>query len=174
MAGERGPLPKPAQLHLLHGNPSKKPMAALLDEKVRPKVEIPEAPKHLIPEARAEWTRIVTHLEQLGLISQIDRAALSAYCQAWGRWVDVEGKIAELNKKDKQHLAGLIGDTPSGYKQISVLLQISNRCVEQMEKFLSHFGMSPAARSRVTASDPQIALPGMDKPQEGGWGTFKR
>jgi len=174
MAGERGPLPKPAQLHLLHGNPSKKPMAALLDEKVRPKVEIPAPPAHLIPEARAEWDRITVHLEQLGLISQIDRAALAAYCQSWGRWVMVEKRIAGENHVDKKHLAGLVGDTPSGYKQISVLLQISNRCVEQMEKFLSHFGMSPAARSRVTASDPQMALPGIDKPQEGGWGTFKR
>ena len=42
-----------------------------------------------------------------------------------------------------------------------------------MGKFLAEFGMSPAARSRVTASDPQIALPGMEKPKEGGWGTFE-
>lgn len=171
--GERGPLPKPASLHVLHGNPSKKPMAALLDEAVRPKVEIPECPGHLTTEAKDEWARITVHLEQLGLISQIDRAALAAYCQAYGRWVDVEGKIAILNAEDRDGVAGMIGDTPSGYKQISVLLQISNRCVEQMEKFLRHFGMSPAARSRVTAGDPQMALPGMDKPQEGGWGAFK-
>lgn len=174
MAGAGGRPAVPGNLHLLHGNPSKKPMAALLDEKVRPKVEIPEAPAHLMLEARAEWDRISVHLEQLGLISQIDRAALAAYCQAWGRWVMVEKRIAGLNYADKKHLAGLVGDTPSGYKQISVLLQISNRAVEQMEKFLSHFGMSPAARSRVTASDPQMALPGIEKPQEGGWGTFKR
>lgn len=171
-AGGRPALP--ANLHLLHGNPSKKPMAALLDEKVRPKVEIPSAPAHLTPAAKEEWARVTPHLEALGLISQIDRAVAAAYCQVWGRWVQVEEKIAALNKKDKKHLDGLVGDTPSGYKQIHVLLQISNRCVEQMEKLLSHFGMSPASRSRVIASDPQMGLPGIPKPQEGGWGTFKQ
>lgn len=173
MAGERGPLPRPAQLHILRGNPSKKPIGALLDEAVRPAVEIPECPDHLQGEARAEWQRIGGHLQKLGLISQIDRAALAAYCQSYGRWVEVEIKIAVLNAEDKDGVAGFINDTPSGYKQISVLLQISNRCVEQMEKFLRHFGMSPAARSRVTPSDAQVSLPGMDGPQEGGWGAFR-
>lgn len=171
--GERGPLAHPANLHLLRGNPSKKPISALLDEGVRPKVEVPDCPEHLTAEARREWSRISGHLKQLGLVSQIDMAALAAYCQAFGRWVDVETKIAILNAEDRDGVAGMIGDTPSGYKQISVLLQISNRCVEQMEKFLRHFGMSPAARSRVTAGDPQMPLPGMEKPQEGGWGAFK-
>lgn len=168
-----GPKPTPANLHLLRGNPSKLKRASLIDEIVRPPVAIPDCPAHLIDEAKLEWKRITLHLFRLGLITDLDRAALAAYCQAYGRWSAVEMKIAVINKKDRDHTAGLIGDTPSGYKQISVLLQISNRCVEQMEKFLSHFGLSPAARSRVTASDVQMPLPGMEKPSEGGWGNFK-
>jgi P27 family predicted phage terminase small subunit len=165
----------PGNLHLLRGNPSKKPMAALLDEQVRPAVAIPECPKHLDAEARAEWSRITPHLEKLGLISEIDMAALAGYCTAWSDYVWASRRIDELNKKakDKTGEAGRIWDTPSGYKQISVPMQIRNRALEQMAKFLSEFGMSPAARSRVTASDPQMGLPGMDKPQEGGWGEFK-
>ena len=179
---ERGPLPKPANLHLLRGNPSKKPLASLLDDVVRPRVEIPDCPAHLEGEARTEWERIAPHLQGLGLISQIDRAALTAYCDAWGEYVWASTRIAAYNAADRKSKRpadatgerGRIWDTPSGYKQISVLLQIRNRALELLTRFLAEFGMSPAARSRVTASDPQLVLPGLDKPAEGGWGTFQK
>jgi phage terminase small subunit len=210
--GERGPKPLPANVHLMRGNPSKKPLAALLDDVVRPDVAIPEAPAHLGEEARAEWDRITGHLQALGLIAEIDRAALTGYCVAWGRHVEAELRIAELDAehqamlearalagagepgsaqgsepaaagdaprkltaRERAERPGHIGTTPSGYQQISVWLQISNRSLEQCEKFLAHFGMSPALRSRVTASDPrQPELPGVEpKPVEGGWGAFK-
>jgi len=149
----------------------------LLDETIRPPVEIPEAPASLRGEARSEWERITPHLAKLGLISQIDRAALAAYCTAWGDFVWAENRVAALNDEarevgDKTGERGRIWDTPSGYKQISVPLQIRNRAMEVMAKFLAEFGMSPASRSRVTASDPQSSLPGFDAPQEGGWGKF--
>lgn len=225
--GERGPKPLPANVHLMRGNASKKPLAALLDDVVRPEVAVPEAPGHLGAEARAEWERITGHLQALGLIAEIDRAALTGYCVAWGRHVEAELRIAELDDehqamlearavaqasaaaneasgpagpaetrsaregepapapaaaasrkltaRERAERPGHIGTTPSGYQQISVWLQISNRSLEQCEKFLSHFGMSPALRARVTASDPrQPELPGVEpKPQEGGWGAFK-
>jgi P27 family predicted phage terminase small subunit len=165
--GERGPKPLPANVHLLRGNASKKPLASLLDDVVRPDVEIPECPAHLEAEARVEWGRITPHLEKLGLISQIDRAALTGYCVAWGRHVEAETKIKAVGD------SGLVETTPSGYKQISVWLQISHRSLDQMAKFLAMFGMSPSDRSRVTASDPQLPLEGMEPPKIGGWGTFQ-
>jgi P27 family predicted phage terminase small subunit len=101
--------------------------------------------------AKKEWRRISPQLEKLGLITQMDRAALAVYCQAYARWADTEAKIKKLGDD------GLIEETPSGYKQISVLLQISNRAAEQMHKFMAEFGMSPSSRSRVTPS-PQMEL----------------
>lgn len=171
--GQRGPKPLPANVHLLRGNPGKKALASLLDDVVRPDVAVPPCPQHLEPEARAEWKRIAPHLRRLGLISQIDRAALTGYCVAWGRHVWAERRIKELSEGDATRDKGYIGVTPSGYQQISVHTQMSNRALELMAKFLAEFGMSPAARSRVTASDPQLGLPGLDKPAEGGWGAFK-
>jgi P27 family predicted phage terminase small subunit len=176
--GERGPKPLPANVHKLRGNASHKPLASLLDDIVRPDVEIPECPQHLDEEAMAEWARITPHLERLGLISQLDRAALVGYCQAWSDYVWAARRIADLNQGDASGERGRIWDTPSGYKQISVPMQIKNRALDQMDKFLAHFGLSPALRSRVTASDPrapvQPDLPGVDpKPAEGGWGTFQ-
>jgi P27 family predicted phage terminase small subunit len=199
--GERGPKPTPPALQLVRGDPrnqGKAKLAALLDETIRPAVEIPDAPKTLSKEARDEWERIAPHLARLGLISQIDRAALAAYCTAWGDYEWAEKRIAEINRgarevlkddqgqptgklgkrhADKTGERGRIGITPSGYQQISVVMQIRNRALEFMAKFLAEFGMSPAARTRVTPSDTagsQASLPGMDKPQEDGWAQFNK
>jgi P27 family predicted phage terminase small subunit len=157
---------------LLRGNASKKPLGALLDDVVRPDVEIPECPDHLEGEALAEWERITPHLAKLGLISQVDRSALAGYCDTWGEYVWACQQIKIHNAGDPSGQRGRVWDTPSGYKQISVLQQIRNRSLEQMKSFLAMFGMSPADRSRVTQSDPQLGLPGLEKPEAGGWGSF--
>jgi P27 family predicted phage terminase small subunit len=170
--GARGPKPLPANVHLLRGNASKKPLGQLLDDVVRPEVAIPPCPSHLSDDAKQEWRRISKHLYRLGLISHIDRAALTGYCQSWGDYVWAQRRIAELNADDPSGYRGRVWSTPSGYKQISVPMQISNRALDQMAKFLAEFGMSPAARSRVTASDAQGELPGFEKPSEGGWASF--
>src|SRR3990167_6300738 len=88
MTGSRGPLPKPTALKLLEGNPGK--LALNLSDGVNPRIEVPTAPKHLSPEARKEWKRITPLLEELGLISGLDRAALGLYCQSVGRLSELE------------------------------------------------------------------------------------
>lgn len=195
--GQRGPKPLPANVHLMRGNASKKPLASLLDDIVRPDVEIPDCPDHLEGEARSEWDRITPHLVKLGLISQIDRAALAAYCDTWGEYVNAcacikamrehfgvtgnlvaDGQVKRLRKKSSlpdvvlTWFAGRVATTPSGYQQISIPVQHRNKSLEQMRSFLAMFGMSPADRSRVTQSDPQLGLPGLEKPEAGGWAEF--
>lgn len=148
--GERGPKPLPSNVHRMRGNPSKKSQSELTDA-VRPEVAIPKAPAFLLPEAKKEWKRISVELEKHGLVTNLDRAALAGYCQAWGRWFDAEKKLKELGDR------GLVETTPSGYKQMGVWLQICNRAQEQMKSYMAEFGMSPSSRSRVTAS-PQMEM----------------
>jgi len=111
-----------------------------------PDIEIPDCPSHLLPAAKKEWKRVSVELLKIRIITQLDRAALAAYCQAYARWVDAETKLKQLGTD------GLIEATPSGYKQIGVWLQISNRAVEQMHKFMSEFGMTPATRAKAEAA----------------------
>jgi P27 family predicted phage terminase small subunit len=143
--GTRGPRPLPDNVHLLNGNPGKKRLA-IFDSGKRIPVEIPDVPTHLTPGAKKEWKRITVELEKLGLIAKIDRAALGVYCAAYDRWA-----TAELELK-KMGIAGLIYTLPSGYQQTSSWLNISNRAVEVMHKFLAEFGMTPSARSRVNVT----------------------
>jgi len=71
----------------LHGNPGKRPLNT---NEPQPELGIPELPTMLNGEALLEWHRITVELLQLGLMTKVDRAALAAYCQAWGRWVEAE------------------------------------------------------------------------------------
>jgi len=162
--GARGPKALPANVHLLRGNPSKKPIADLVDG-FQPIVEIPDCPAHLMPEARKEWKRITPELERYGLISKLDRGALALYCQAWARWVWAEKQLkraqdiaaqrqAEAEGKGEVYAGGdgITIPTPSGHFTYSPHWVVANRAMDQVNKFLGSFGMDPVSRSRVAPS----------------------
>ncbi len=144
--GSRGPKPLPANVHLLRGNASKLTTRQLRDGVAAP-VEIPTCPRHLKGAALKEWRRVSVELKKLGLISQIDRAALAIYCTAWGRYVDAEEMLLKLGEN------GLVETTPNGFKVQGVWLNIANKAMEQCKAYLAEFGMSPSARSRVTPGE---------------------
>ena len=200
--GDRGPKPAPSNVHLLKGNPSKKPLAQLLGE-FKPDVEIPDCPAHLRPEARKEWKRITPELERYGLISKIDRAALALYCQAWAWMVYHELQLRRAMKaaaekqarfeaaEDAKREAALArgetyepaewmgGDgfmlpTPNGSWTYSPHWVGKNKAAEQVDKYLASFGLSPSARSRVSPSDAYPFLPGLAPTDTGGEQGAKR
>ena len=170
MTGSRGPLPKPRVLKMLEGNPGKRPLHA--DGSIHPPLAIPSPPKHLGIEARKEWKRITPQLEELGLISGLDRAALALYCQVAGRLYELEsafeGQVSRLMDERKLDYPSAVYEashavTPSGYAQQSVIVQLIKSHREQLNRYLAHFGLSPAARGRVQASNyVQPSLPGID------------
>ena len=111
---------------------------------------LPPCPRHLNPPAAAEWRRVARALQQAGVLTTFDRAALAAYCQAWGRWVEAEERLRETPPLVK---------TPSGYVQQSPWLTIVHKQLELMGRYMIELGMTPAARSRVAALDPRLQGP---------------
>jgi P27 family predicted phage terminase small subunit len=103
---------------------------------------VPTCPTWLHREAKREWRRIVPHLEQLGLLTQVDRAALAAYCQLYARWWEAERAIREH---------GLTQETESGYVTQRPEVGIANTALTQMRRYLVEFGLTPAARTRIDA-----------------------
>lgn len=163
--GHRGPKPLPANVHMLRGNASKKPLGAILDE-FRPEVEIPDFPSWIWPEAKKEWKRIATELERYGLISKLDRAALVLYCQAWAKMVWAERALtramklaedarAEAESKGLEYLGGdgLMVKTANGNFTYSHHWVVGKHAASEVKRYLDLFGLSPSARSRVTVSD---------------------
>jgi P27 family predicted phage terminase small subunit len=141
----------PDNVRMLTGNRGKR-SAGNNAGVVSPAIEIPDCPTHLSAEAKKEWKRVAPVLLKIRIITQLDRAALAAYCQAYARWVEAEQRIKELNdagKKNGTKGAGLYDLTPNGFKQMSVWLQISNRATEQMHRWIAEFGMTPANRVKI-------------------------
>jgi P27 family predicted phage terminase small subunit len=115
----------------------------------RPRAErLPSCPAHLNAAAATEWRRIAKALQRAGVLTSFDRAALAAYCQAWGRWVEAEERLRETPALVR---------TPSGHVQQSPWLLIANRQLELMGRYMVELGLTPAARSRVMADAPIAA-----------------
>ena len=137
--GRQGRKPRPTKLKLLEGNPGKR---RLNDKEPDPPPAVPSCPDHLSPAAKKEWERVTPLLEKLGLLSQIDGAALSLYCQAWGRWVEAEEALRTY---------GVMVKSPNGFPMQSPYLAVANRAMEQIRAMLTEFGMSPSSRTRAHA-----------------------
>lgn len=127
----------PAKLHKLRNNPGKRK----LKDEPEPDVMIPDPPDHLGKIALAEWRYIAPQLFKLDLISALDRTALAAYCQCYERWALAEAHI---------QIHGMTETTTNGNIIQSPYVGIANKAMLLMLKSLTEFGMTPAARSRVS------------------------
>lgn len=141
--------PKPTALKKLGGNPGKR---ALSGGEPQPVKKRPSCPKHLTGEAKKEWNRTSKQLFELGLLTELDRAALAAYCQAWAQWVQAQ---EEMSKPTFQ----MIETTESGYPVASPWLNVAAQAMKQMKSFLTEFGMTPSSRSRVKVPEAPTADP---------------
>ena len=143
----QGRKPKPTALKQLAGNPGKRAL-----NKNEPKPSgVPTCPDHLDVIAKAEWERVSGELVVLGLLTTIDRAALAAYCAAYSRWINAEEQV--------QRFGAVIKSPKSGFPIQNPYAAIANTAIDQMRKFASEFGMTPASRSRLSVGTPTSADP---------------
>ncbi|QJF51099.1 phage terminase small subunit P27 family [Roseobacter ponti] len=138
----RGRKPKPTALKIVQGNPGRRPLNG---REPKPPAAMPTCPSHLSPTAKTEWKRLARVLNQIGLLTQIDRTVLAGYCQSYGRWVEAEKKLQETPTLLK---------TPAGYIQTSPWLTISNKQMELMVKYMAELGLTPSSRTRLAVNIP--------------------
>jgi P27 family predicted phage terminase small subunit len=134
----RGRRPKPTRLKLLTGNPGKRPLNA---NEPKPEVAMPDCPVELGLVARREWDRMATELASLRILTQLDRAALAAYCGAYAMWAEATESIQKY---------GTMVKSPTGYPVQSPYVSIANRQAEIMMRIACEFGFTPASRSRIS------------------------
>lgn len=134
MPGRR---PVPTALKILRGNPGKR---ALNKCEPRPPASAPACPRELNPIARKEWRRVVREMDALGMLTQLDRAALAMYAQAWAEWVESVEKLART---------GYLIKAPSGYLIQNPFVSIKTQAEKAMAKIGIEFGMTPASRSKI-------------------------
>ena len=146
----RGRKPVPTQLKLVKGNPGKR---ALPEHE--PKIDLaePTPPPFLNDDAKVEWGRVCSLLYRVGLMTEADRAALGAYCQAYGVWAQAERAIQQLQAGGKE-LNGLLMKTTNGNVIQHALIGIANKARGDVVRYAAEFGMTPSARARVQAAPP--------------------
>lgn len=120
--------------------------------KAEPEIEIalPAAPSHLSEPARKEWDRVAEEMYHAGIMSNLDRGALAAYCQAYGRWVEAENALRLFAENDKK-TRGLVIKTKAGNVIQNPLVGSANKSMADMVRYAAEFGMTPSARSRIVA-----------------------
>ena len=154
---KNGPPPKPTELKVLLGTFRADRVAP---DSPKPPSEIPDMPEFLSVEAAAEWRLMSQRLYDLGLLAFIHRAALTAYCEAWSDFVEASRLCATQDGVDRKTLKagnGVLTENP--------YFRIKRESMTLMHKFLTEFGMTPAAGTRVNAKPPG------DKPKS-AWEKF--
>jgi P27 family predicted phage terminase small subunit len=132
----KGRKPTPRALKLLRGNPSKRPLSP---REPQPCPDSSARASWLSGFAAEEWDRIAPELVRLGLLTVVDRGLLEAYCASYGRWRDLEARIARMSL-DAAQKAGLLGQA----QKERMLLQ----------RLGVEFGFTPSSRSRVKTEPP--------------------
>jgi len=147
----RGGKPKPTHLKVVTGNPGRRPLP---ENEPKPRKAMPKAPPHLSGPAREEWDDMATELYECGLLTSIDRGALAAYCQAYGRWVQAEEALARMAERDPI-MKSLITKSANGNIYQNPLVGIANKAMADMVRFAAEFGMTPSARTRTRSERAQ-------------------
>jgi P27 family predicted phage terminase small subunit len=148
--GSGGSNRKPTALKKFLGNPGKR---KLNDKEPTAPKGVPEMPRFLNPEGRAEWRRIVPILANMGVLTVADGKALAAYCSAYSQLVKVEAVI------EKYGLICAKLDQFTGVAELKVnpAVRIKSDALRQMKSFLIEFGLTPASRAKlkINANDDE-------------------
>lgn len=143
MAGRR---PKPTVVKALAGNPGKRPLNA--NEPKAP-ASSGRAPRGLGEEAGRFWRRYAPVLAELGVLTLVDEPALHMAAEHY--------EVA-LRAATQLHTEELIVEGHDGPRK-NPLAQILRDNSTALRGFLTEFGMTPAARSRIhVEGEEQLSL----------------
>lgn len=140
-----------------NGRPPTSPHLKLIEGKVsrsraksqpKPRDVMPVAPDELDPLARAEWQHVAPELQRMGLLSEIDRGLVGAYCAAISTWRTACAALIKAAEADPDG-GGLVVRTPNGFLQPNVWLGIRNKSASEALRLAAELGMSPVARTRL-------------------------
>ena len=154
---KRGPKPQSPRLRVIHGNPSKRPVAG---EGRGPAAARPKMPAWLGKIAKAKWRQLIPQLEDLGILTVVDGDVLATYCLAW----EELQAATELLQKDRtvNRGTGALAPHPAVAMQRSAW--------KAVKEFAALLGLNPSVRrgwdmgEQQEDVDPLTAFLGDDQP----------
>jgi len=145
--------PVPTALKVLRGNPGKRP---LTKNEPKPSLGAPGCPSWLSIEARAEWRRVVPRLDEIGMLTKVDRAALATYCETWATFVYAQRQVHEhgivIMAVEKISDDGQVIYTRAT-KNPAII--VARDAANQIRQFCTEFGMTPSARTRLSLPEAE-------------------
>jgi P27 family predicted phage terminase small subunit len=141
--GNRGGRPrKPTALHRINGTT---PEGGFTENEPKPRAtKIDEPPMTLEREGAQLWRDMVAELRLLGMLTDVDRAALAAYCAAFGR-------LAEA-RRQMRRAGGAVVKAADGSLRLSPWFRIEKAASETLTRLAIEFGFTPASRPRLGRS----------------------
>jgi P27 family predicted phage terminase small subunit len=166
--GNRGGRPKkPTALHVLNGNPSNiKNLEEKYESEPRPQEytpdNIPPPPDRLTTVGRECWIDTATFLSRLHLLTVADVRMLELYCTAYEKYRACDELINKAGTQFYQPYAGnkAVMELPHGTTMRAYM--------KTMTELSREFGMTPAARGRMTLPEDKEAEDEMERLLRGG------
>lgn len=143
----KGRRPKPTRLKVIQGNPGKRPLDPSEPEPEVPK-DVPQAPAHLSDDAAEEWEYLAPILHKLRLLTVADLLALERLVECYAevrklqQVIDTAGHTFEA--------VGMAGDVIIRQRPEVRMLSDADK---RLKAYLIEFGLTPAARSKVSAGE---------------------
>jgi P27 family predicted phage terminase small subunit len=139
-----GRTPKPTQLKVVTGNPGKRPLNEL---EPKPEIKRPKVPAFLSPKAKTAWNGLCDVLEDMSLITLADAKSLELLCDAYAQWRDLRKIIDECG-----HTYQTTTQTGDVMYKARPEVAMAADAWKRVASMLSQFGLTPAGRSKVSAS----------------------
>lgn len=140
-----GPPPKPHNLQVLNGFPSKQSKAKRNRKPLTFTEGRPECPDWLDDIAKDEWGKVVSELEAKGMLMKIDRFLVAAYCEYFSEWWILRKKIKKDGRTyDSSKVEGqkMMRPNPD--------IKIANDAFKNARQLITDLSLSPSARARLT------------------------
>lgn len=122
----------------------------------------PQAPRWLMPEALAEWRRVVPMLRAAGHLEASDVPVIAMYCTAWAQWRALDAELA-ASKNHVMHCpecgiavgeSAYLVEGARGNLVKTPLWQMWRDAGAQVERLAKQLGLSPEGRLRLPAAPP--------------------
>ena len=112
------------------------------------------APAHLDKTGKQEYRRAGKLLLRMRTLTPADMAGLACYAAAWSRLIEAQTKLRET---------GLVIKSPAGFPCISPYLSIVRQATEELRKWSSELGLTPASRTKLKAAPEDFSSDPMQK-----------
>lgn len=141
--GKKGPPPTPLAILEARGTTGDKTWH--IKNKCRVDPGRPTCPSWINKESKKAWRWMMQVLDQMRVLSLVDRNAITRYCRTWARWKEAELFLQEHGDTyPVKNAAGVV----VGFKNFPQV-KVADHLSTQLNRLEQAFGLTPSARARI-------------------------